>query len=161
MHQAGLTAKLIRSIKERRMATARSARRRNQSMHTKTCEISTRQIASWSEPLIADYVFAAYERCFGGPCEAARILARQHCRVWRSLLRSELGGARASRAELLQSAARQRLAGAAIDAIDTGVFEQLLDIVVRRGQRWRDLAHSDGMALVHAASTLGEIREVA
>ena len=66
-----------------------------------------------------------------------------------------------ARRDLLMTAEGEHLSGASIDAIDTGVFELSLDVVMRRGQRTHDAAQSDGIALMDAASTLGEIRKVA
>ena len=66
-----------------------------------------------------------------------------------------------ARRDLLRTAEGEDLSGASIDAIDTAVFELSLDVVMRRGQRTHDDAQSDLIALMHAASTLGEIRKVA
>ena len=119
--------------------------------------ISDREIARWSEPLIADYIYAAYERC-SAPSDAATRLGRLHCRLWRCLFDGETSGARRLRYELLKEAQALRIAGATLDAIDAAVLEELLDVVMRRSQRSRALAHADGMTLVNAASALGEIR---
>ncbi len=130
-------------------------------MRAKPNGLTGKEIARWSEPLIADYIYTAYERCFGGPTEASEALGRQHCRLWRNLLDNEPVIARYLRRELLKAAAAEKLGAATLDAIDVGVFDHLMDIIMRRSQRSRDTAHSDGMTLVQAASTLGEIRKVA
>lgn len=130
-------------------------------MRAKTNDPSTKELAFWGEPLIADYVFAAYERHFGAHSEKVDVLARQHCRMWRNLLHGQTTVAAYLRRELVKAAEAQRLAPEEIDAIDTGVFEYLLDAVMRRGQRARGGARNDGMTLVNAASMLGEIRKVA
>lgn len=69
--------------------------------------------------------------------------------------------ARYLRRELLKTAASAKLGSATVDAIDAAVFGHLLDVIMRRGQRSRDIARNDGMSLVLAASTLGEIRKAA
>jgi hypothetical protein len=130
-------------------------------MRAKATETSTRDLANWSEPLIADYIFSAYENLFGGPCDVAETLARQHCRMWRNLLHGQPTIAAYLRRELTKAVEIARLAPDAIDTIDMGVFEHLLEVVMRKGARTRDLARNEGMTLVAAASTLGEIRKVA
>jgi hypothetical protein len=120
-----------------------------------------RDIALWSEPLIADYVYTAYERCLDGQNEIAALLTQQHCRVWRALLDGEPIMARFLRQELLKALARLKLNNETLDAIDVGVCDELLEVIMRRSQRSRASARSDGMALVQAASMLGEIRNVA
>lgn len=130
-------------------------------MHERTIGLFGRDIALWSEPLIADYVYAAYERCLDGQAEIAELLTQQHCRVWRALLDSEPIMARFLRQELLKALAGLRLATETLDAIDIGVCDELLEVIMRRSQRSRDSARCDAMALVQAASMLGEIRMAA
>jgi hypothetical protein len=130
-------------------------------MHAEANGSTGKEIARWSEPLIADFIYRAYEGFLGGPTEASEALGHQHCQLWRKLLDNEPGIARYLRRDLLRAAAAQGLALETIDAIDIGVFDQLMDVVMRRRLRSRDAARSDGMTLVHAASTLGEIRKAA
>ncbi len=121
----------------------------------------SKDIALWSEPLISDYIYAAYGRCFGGELGAAETLVRHHCRLWRALFDKELVVAGYLRRELLKAFAAQRLTRETLDAIDIGVCDHLLDVIMRRSQRSRDTARCDAMTLVHAASMLGEIRRAA
>jgi hypothetical protein len=130
-------------------------------MPARKIEFSGSEIACWSEPLIADFIYSAYERYFGGRTKASEALGHCHCRLWRNLLNEEPTVARYLRRELLKTAAAERLPSSMVDAIDTAVLDHLLDVLMRPGQRSRDAARSDGLSLVHAASTLGEIRKVA
>ncbi len=122
---------------------------------------NAKDIARWSEPLVADYIFAAYEQCSDGDAEAAGALTQAHCRLWRSLLAGETTIARYARRELIKAAHARKVNLATLDAIDSVVLEALLDVIMRRSQRSRTMARSEGMALVEAASTLGELRKVA
>ncbi|MGA8171189.1 MAG: hypothetical protein WB816_10240 [Methylocystis sp.] len=130
-------------------------------MPAKPAQFPSSEIIRWSEPVIADCIYSAYERCFGGQTEISEALARCHCRLWRNLLNAEPVVARYLRRELVKAASDQRMSSAAVDAIDAAVFSHLLEVLMRPGQRPRDVAREDGMLLVHAASTLGEIRKVA
>jgi hypothetical protein len=124
-------------------------------------EVSTKDLPYWGEPLIADYIFAAFGRHFAGDQVKSDSLARQHCRMWRNLLHGQTSIAAFQRRELIKAAERLNLDPSEIDAIDMGVFEYLLDAVMRRGARAGSAARQDGMTLVTAASRLGEIRQVA
>lgn len=125
-------------------------------MQSSPIQFSSHDIARWSEPLIADCVYAAYESSMGGRTENSEALGRLHCRLWRNLLNGELVLARYLRRELLKAAVAEKLGDATLDAIDSAVFEQLLDVIIRRGQRAARPAHVDGMSLLRAASALGE-----
>jgi hypothetical protein len=120
-----------------------------------------REIARWSEPLVADDIYNAYEACFGGKSDLTEFLGRHHCRMWRSLLEGEARRAELTRRELVQFAQRAGIGEEVLTAIDMKIFNNLLEIILRRGMGSRDSARSDGMTLVHAASTLGEIRRAA
>jgi hypothetical protein len=130
-------------------------------MPAREIEFSTSEIARWSEPLIADFIYSAYEQCFGGRTPASEALGGRHCRLWRNLLNEEPTVAVYLRRELLKAAAVERLPISTVDAIDAAVLDSLLDVLMRPGLRSRDSARNDGLSLVHAASTLGEIRKVA
>ena len=130
-------------------------------MPARKVEFSSCEITRWSEPLIADCIYSAYERCFGGRTVASETLGGCHCRLWRNLLNEEQTVAVYLRRELLKAAAVERLPISTVDAIDAAVLDSLLDVLMRPGLRSRESARNDGLSLVHAASTLGEIRKVA
>ncbi len=120
-----------------------------------------KEMARWSEPLVADHIYPEYERYFGGKNELSEEMGRRHCRVWRNLLNGEALYVKSSRRNLLKLAHTVNLDEIALDAIDTGIFDDLLDVILRRCHGSRDKARLDGMTLVQAASMLGEIRMAA
>ncbi|HYA81170.1 MAG TPA: hypothetical protein VED87_09600 [Methylocystis sp.] len=129
-------------------------------MHAEGFFISDRDIARWSEPLVADSIYCAYERCRPSRL-AASTLGRLHCQVWRCLLDGETIVARRLRQDLVKEGQAHGITATTMDAIDATVIEELLVVVMRRSQRSRAMARSEGMTLVNAASALGEIRAAA
>jgi hypothetical protein len=119
------------------------------------------EIASWSEPLVADRIFGVYQSWFRGHRQMWDALGRQHCRMWRSLLAGEASLARNARSDLLKLARRANLGEQNLAAIDESVMDELFRVILRRWQGSHDAARLNGMALVRAASTLGEIRRAA
>lgn len=120
------------------------------------------EVGAWSEPLVADRIFGAYEQLFGGRTEGSEALGRQHCRMWRNLLAPGAQvHAQFARRELIKLARRAQLRDSDVERIDAAILADLLNLILRRGHGSIDSARSDGMALVQAASTLGEIRRVA
>ncbi|HEY8260379.1 MAG TPA: hypothetical protein VIG55_04135 [Methylosinus sp.] len=87
-------------------------------------------------------------------------LGRQHCRMWRSLLEGETVLARDARSDLVKLARRANVDERSLEAIDESVMDELFRVILRRWHG-RDEAHLNGMALMIAASTLGEIRRAA
>ncbi|MBU3889041.1 hypothetical protein FM996_01270 [Methylosinus sporium] len=87
-------------------------------------------------------------------------LGRQHCRMWRSLLEGEPLLARDARNDLVLLARRANIEERSLEAIDETVMDELFRVILRRWQG-RDEARLHGMALMIAASTLGEIRRAA
>ncbi|HMK90363.1 MAG TPA: hypothetical protein VK446_12115 [Methylocystis sp.] len=130
-------------------------------MRTSIFGLAGREIARWSEPLVADLVYDSYRRCKQASLEAQLGLARLHCRFWRKLLEGDTPTARQLRSELAAAVTAQELGDDSIDAIDTEVLEELLSVVMRCNQHSRATAEDDGMTLVRAASKLGEMRKAA
>ena len=102
-------------------------------MPAREIEFSSSEIARWSEPLIADFIYSAYEHCFGGRTPASEALGSRHCRLWRNLLNEEQTVAVYLRRELLKAAAAERLPISTVDAIDAAVLDSLLDVLMRPG----------------------------
>lgn len=122
----------------------------------------TAAVAVWSESLIADRIFSAYEQIFGERSEGSEALGRQHCRMWRNLLAPGAQvHAQFARRELIKLARRAQLRDSDVERIDAAILADLLTLILRRGQGSIGAARNDGMALMQAASTLGEIRRVA
>lgn len=122
---------------------------------------TSREIARWSEPLVADRIFGVYQAWFQGHGQMSDALGRQHCRMWRSLLEGEAIRAKDARSHLLKLAKRVNLEERSLEVIDESVMDELFRVILRRWQGSRDEARLNGMALVLAASTLGEIRKAA
>lgn len=122
---------------------------------------TSREIARWSEPLVADRIFGVYQSWFQGRRQMWDALGRQHCRMWRSLLEGEALLARDARSDLMKLAKCANLEERSLEAIDESVMDELFRVILRRWQGSRDEARLNGMALVLAASTLGEIRKAA
>lgn len=130
-------------------------------MQSREIAETSREIARWSEPLVADRIFGVYQAWFQGRGQMSDALGRQHCRMWRSLLEGEAILAKDARAGLVQLARRANLEERNLEAIDESVMDELFRVILRRWQGSRDEARLNGMALVLAASTLGEIRKAA
>jgi hypothetical protein len=115
-------------------------------------------IVRWSEPLIADVVFAAYGRRFGRDTDVSVGLARRHCRLWRNLFHNEAVGVRHAQGDLMKAAAAAGLRVEDVESVDGAIFDELIDIILRRSQSSRETARSDGVTLVRAAAALGAFR---
>jgi hypothetical protein len=130
-------------------------------MFARTPPDTARDIARWSEPLVADHIYGDYERAIGARNEVSETLGRQHCRMWRNLLAGEAQRAHLARRDLLSLAQKWRIDLATLEKIDAAIFDYLLGVILRRCQGSETAAKIDGLALVQAASTLGEIRKAA
>jgi len=130
-------------------------------MRAKPLQTTPKEILRWSEPLVADEIYAAYERLVGGKNDVSESLGRQHCRMWRNLLGGEAHRAQLARRDLVKLARLAELDLQAIETIDATIFDNLLGVILRRCVGSQAAARMDGRVLVEAASTLGEIRRVA
>lgn len=81
--------------------------------------------------------------------------------MWRNLLEGETGLAKDARTDLVKLAKLVNLEEPTLRAIDESVLDELFRVILRRWQGSRDEARVNGMALVLAASALGEIRNAA
>lgn len=116
-----------------------------------------RELAEWSQPIIADRAMESY-RQFTDDQSVAQALCMQHCRMWRGLFGDQPKQALLSRRELIRLA---RLAGAGvdvIDAIDRAILEEVLQCVFARFHRSRTTATAHGRTLMIAAGWLVEVR---
>jgi hypothetical protein len=130
-------------------------------MFARTYSKTSQDIARWSEPLVADQIYAAYERAVCARNEVSETLGRQHCRMWRNLLCGETQRAQFARRDLVKLARMASVDLALVEEIDAAIFDFLLGVVLRRCHGSEAAARIDGLALVQAASTLGEIRMAA
>ena len=79
-----------------------------------------RDLAEWSEPLIAERLNEFYMACFGGDQQWARQMTLQHCRLWRNLLLQESNRAQNARHELVRLGQLAGLHSQTFDQIDEG-----------------------------------------
>ena len=78
--------------------------------------------------------------------------------MWMCLLRSRETEARACRRDLLTMGRAFGLTPERIDAMDRAVLDELMDIVIGRFGRSRNVAHAYSMRIVQAATSLAEVR---
>ncbi len=130
-------------------------------MRTRDFEDTSREIARWSEPLVADRILMVYDQRLAGEESASQALVFQHCRMWRNLLEGQTLRALEARRNLVKLAHRARLSDRDLEEIDKSILDELLGVILRRCQGSHMAARLQGMALVMAASALGEIRKAA
>ena len=120
-----------------------------------------RDLAEWSEPLIADRVSEIYTACFGGDQQRVRPMTLQHCRLWRNLLLQEGNRAQNARRELVRLGRLAGLESQTLDRIDEAVLDELADVVVARFHRSPATTRDYSRSLIRAATSLAEARLVA
>jgi hypothetical protein len=130
-------------------------------MRIRDFEETSREIARWSEPLVADRILMVYDQRLTGQEAASQALVFQHCRMWRNLLEGHTARALEARRSLVKLAQRARLSDRDLEEIDRSILDELLGVILRRCQGSHMAARLQGMALVMAASALGEIRKAA
>ncbi|MBI1867461.1 MAG: hypothetical protein HYS06_04085 [Methylocystis sp.] len=81
--------------------------------------------------------------------------------MWRNLLDGETTRARDARRDLLKLARLANLEEDTLAAIDEAIFDELFRVILNRCRASRDDTRLNGMALLIAASALGEIRQAA
>jgi hypothetical protein len=81
--------------------------------------------------------------------------------MWRNLLEGQTTRALEARRNLIRLAYGARLDMRELEEIDQSIFDDLLGVILRRCKGSHVAARLQGMALVMAASTLGEIRKAA
>jgi hypothetical protein len=127
-------------------------------MHPPDLSAVRRDLAEWSEPLIADCVSAFYTACFGGDQRRARPMTLQHCRLWRNLLLQDGLHAHNARRELVRLCQLTGLDVRILDRIDELVLDELIDVIAARFHRSPATARDYSRSLISAASSLTEAR---
>jgi hypothetical protein len=117
-----------------------------------------KDILAWSEPIAGDRILEAYHACFGLNEEQVRPMVRQHIRLWRLIISGEKRRAFDARRDLLRIAALSRVTAEAIDAIDSLVLDELVDVMASRFQGSPLTARNYSRLMVQAATTLTETR---
>lgn len=120
-----------------------------------------RDLAEWSEPLIADRVSEFYMACFGGDQQRVRPMTLQHCRLWRNLLLQEGNRAHDARRELVRLGQLAGLESQTLDRLDEVVLDELANVVVARFHRSPATTRDYSRSLIRAATSLAEARLVA
>lgn len=113
-------------------------------------EGARRDLAHWSQPVIADVISESYVAIMGPDHFSLRVLISMHARLWRLMLldeREKLGGARKELTDLARLAG---LARPVLDQIDQAVLEELLDVVTARFSRSADLVRGYSRLLLRA-----------
>jgi hypothetical protein len=129
-------------------------------MRLRSFEETRREIARWSEPLVADRILMVYDqRLVGVEGASSQALVFQHCRMWRNLLEGQTGRALEARRNLVRLAQRACLGEHDLEEIDRSILDELLGVILRRCQGSLIAARAQGMTLMMAASALGEIRK--
>jgi hypothetical protein len=121
----------------------------------------SRDIARWSEPLVADRVIMVYDQRLFGAESASRALAFQHRRMWRDLLEGQTARALEARRNLMRLARSAHIDRRDLEEIDRSILDELLDAILRRCKGSHISARVQATALMMAAAALGEIRRAA
>jgi len=117
-----------------------------------------RDILDWSDPVVGDCLFEAYDACFGGNAQLSRPMSRQHARVWRLIIGGEKRRAAEARRDLLKLARTCRMGAEALDAIDRLVMDELVDVMAVRFRGSCSQTRLCGRLLIEASATLVEAR---
>ena len=117
-----------------------------------------RDILDWSDPVVGDCLFEAYDACFGGNNEWSRPMSRQHARVWRLIIGGDKKRAAEARRDLLRLARTCRMSAEALDAIDRLVLDELVDVMAARFRSSSINTRLYGRLLIEASATLVETR---
>jgi hypothetical protein len=129
-------------------------------MRLRSFDDARKEIARWSEPLVADRILMVYDqRLAGAEAASSQALAFQHRRMWRNLLEGQTARALEARRNLVRLAQKAHLGECDLEEIDRSILDELLGVILRRCQGSLMTARVQGMTLVMAASALGEIRK--
>lgn len=116
-----------------------------------------RELLNLAEPVIADCINGAYGE-LQPDAGQARFLSAQHRRLWRAILLQHRGIMGSLYSELRDELGAAGLATDVAETIDQSVFEELVDIVVKRYRTSNDKAKRCSMILLDAASFIGASR---
>jgi hypothetical protein len=116
-----------------------------------------RELMNLAEPIIADRIIEGY-REYHIDTERLRFLSAQHRRLWRAILLEHRGVMTSLYSELHDDLAATGLEADSADRIDQSVFEELVEIVLRRFRSSSGKAKQCSMILLGAASFIGASR---
>jgi hypothetical protein len=115
-------------------------------------------LLQWSPPIIVDVVTDAYVTALGKAHVSVRALASIQSRLWREMLRGDLGAVAKARKDLLAMAGLAGVAVATVEAVDEAVLEELLDVVACRFGRAPERVRLYNKLLLKASTRLTEMR---
>lgn len=116
-----------------------------------------RELMNLAEPIIADRIIEAYGE-YDLEYGRLRFLAAQHRRLWRAILLEHRGIMTSLFAELSEDLVAAGMRADVAGRIDQSVFEELVDIVLRRFRASNEKAKQCSMILLEAASFIGASR---
>jgi hypothetical protein len=98
-------------------------------MGTVSKNIPASSLAHWAEPIIADEIFAIYEKILGGRSQYSEYLANTHLRMCHFALKNELTAAGTVRKTLLSDAAALHVYEDSINLVEQAVLRILASVV--------------------------------
>jgi hypothetical protein len=117
-------------------------------------------LAEWSEPIIADYLHDAYAERIGADHRSLRTLVSAHCRFWRALLIGNMTKMTINRRELAVLARLAHVPVTLVDAVDVGVLDELMNVIMARFMRSPGLARDYSHVLLRIAAHLSRAHTV-
>lgn len=121
----------------------------------------TAALGEWCAPVVTDCVQLFYGDFLATGRIADRdrltMIFRKHCRLWVCLLEDRDIEANTSARDLARLAREVGLAAADLEAIDSAVAAELLDVILMRFGRSRGQAHGYGMTLMRAVERLARV----
>ena len=119
--------------------------------------VASSGLQEWSEPVIFDQLFGAYQRLVRDD-DLARGLTRLHARVWRALIGGELQSFELLRKTLVDALQHCGLTLDHLAEVDGEIMIELLDVVISRYNRSHHVARAYHLALMRLAGHLGPAR---
>jgi len=113
-------------------------------------------LKEWSEPLIFDRLFFAYNEFVSEAL--ARSLTRLHARVWRALIAGDMPSFESLRETLVATLKLCNLTLDHLAEVDGEIMDELLDVVISRYNRSHRTARAYHLALIELAGRLGPAR---
>jgi hypothetical protein len=117
-------------------------------------------LQQWSEPLIFDRLYFAYNKLIKDAA-LARGLTRLHARVWRALIGGDMTAFETLRPTLVTALGHCSLSLDHLAEVDGEIMTELLDVVITRYNRSHRTAKAYHLALMQLAGRLAPARAAA
>ena len=114
----------------------------------------------WAEPIIADCAAEWYARTSPDGL-AASVMARKHCRLWRSVIHDQPASIPEISEDLRRAGQKFGLRPNFIEQVNAAVLEELVDVVLRRFRASRTATRTFSLVLMSATSCFGTARAAA